>query len=80
MGLHPRTPGPEPKADTQLLSHQVSLDDFIFKNSSGTPGWLSGLAQVVIQRSWDSVLHQAPHRESASPSMSLPLFVTLMNK
>ena len=28
------------------------------------------LAQVVIPGSWDQVLHQAPHRELASPSVS----------
>ena len=36
------------------------------------------LAQVMIQGSWDSVSHQAPQREMASPSaLSLPLSVCL---
>ena len=40
------------------------------------------LAQVVILGSWDQVLHQAPHREPASPSayVSASLYVSLMNK
>ena len=36
------------------------------------------LAQGVILGSWDQVLHQAPHREPASPSACVS--VTLMNK
>ena len=44
-----------------------------FKNAKmGTPGWLSvehlPSAQGLIPGSWDRVLHQAPHREPASPS------------
>ena len=36
------------------------------------------LAQVLIPKAWNQVPHPAPHREPASPSMSLPLF--LINK
>ena len=36
------------------------------------------LARGVIPRSWDRVLHRAPQREPASPSVSLSVF--LMNK
>ena len=36
------------------------------------------LAQGVILGSWDQVLHQAPHREPASPSASLS--ESLMNE
>ena len=45
--------------------------------------WLNmPFAQVVIPGSWDQVLHQAPHREPASPSacVSASLCVSLMNK
>ena len=40
------------------------------------------LAQVMIPRSWDRVLHQAAYREPASPSacVSASLSVSLMNK
>ena len=40
------------------------------------------LAQVVILRPWDGVLHQAPRRELASPPayVSASLCVSLMNK
>ena len=40
------------------------------------------LAQVTIPVSWDQVLHQAPCRESASPSayVSSSLCVSLVNK
>ena len=35
------------------------------------------LAQIMIPGSWDQVLHQAPHREPASPSAYVSAF--LMN-
>ena len=38
------------------------------------------LAQVVTPESWDQVLHWTPCMEPASPSVSLPLSVSLMNK
>ena len=40
------------------------------------------LAQVMILGSWDQVLHQAPHREPASPPtyVRASLYVSLMNK
>ena len=40
------------------------------------------LAQVMILGFWDRVPHQAPRRESASPSATVPAFlcVSLMNK
>ena len=40
------------------------------------PRWLSGWVSAVIPGSWDRVPHQAPSREPASPSMSLPLCVS----
>ena len=38
------------------------------------------LAQVVFLESWDPVPHQAPHGEPTSPSVSLLLSVSLMNR
>ena len=40
------------------------------------------LAQMVILGSWDQVLHQAPHREPASPSayVSATLSLSVMNR
>ena len=38
------------------------------------------MAQVMIPGSWDRVSHQAPQRESASPSAYVSVSVSLMNK
>ena len=58
------------------------------KNKQKTGHWGSSvvehlpLAQSVISRSWDQVLHWASHGEPASPPLPvfLPLPVSLMNK
>ena len=38
------------------------------------------MAQYVIPESWDRVLHQASHREPASPSAYVSASLSLMNK
>ena len=64
----------------EILIHSLNC------SSLGMPVWLSvehlPLAQVMIQGTWDRVLHLAPHREPASLSacVSASLCVSLMNK
>ena len=85
--------GPLPKAHTGsiLLGCQVWAPSIEMRHQTSLAGHLGGSvlerlpsAQGMILGSWDGILHRAPRKELASPSVcvsaSLSLSASLMNK
>ena len=62
-----------PRKKIIFLNVQLSLKGRILGHLGGPAVEHLPWAQVVIPESWDQIPFQVPHREPASPSVSLPL-------
>ena len=51
------------------ISINLTLEDLMIGHQGGSVVVHLPLAQIMIPGSWDQVLHQAPYREPASPSV-----------